>query len=240
VVKVQKMKRSDSLPNLFLETAIQIIIQEESRRAGNGMKICPDIYEIAFDSVSKSFYIFQEMLDIEMKQDFIFNAGKLTASQIADVFTQIAIKLNWLYDNLEFNHRDMKSDNIMFKYDPSGNREVFFIDFGLSCLTYRGIRIKTKNYFQNQKCFEETRDMSFILYDIYTLDPKMFPKPLGDVIRGILYFKVKGQPCNLVGERCDARKLDFQDYYDLLDMSYVYNPNATTDLVIEKMAPFIE
>jgi len=240
VVKVQKMKRSDSLPNLFLETALQIIIQEESKRLNAGFKVCPDIYEIGFNPTDKTFYIFQEKIDVEMKNDFIYNASKFTAGQIADILTQIAVKLNWLYDNLEFNHRDMKSDNIMFKMDPEGNRQIYFIDFGLSCLTYRGIRVKTKNYFQQEKCFEETRDMTFLLYDIYTLDPRMFPKDLGDVIRGMLYFKVKGQPCNMVSGRCDGKKLEFRDMYDELNLSYVFNPNATTDKVVEKMAPFLE
>jgi hypothetical protein len=140
----------------------------------------------------------------------------------------------------------MKSDNIMIKYkpNPSGGenlKDIYFIDFGLSCLTYRGIRIKTKNYYQQEKCFLETRDMSFLLYSIYILNPKIFPKDMGDVVRDMLYFKVKKQSCNLVSEKCDNKKLEFQDIgYDLLNLSYIFNPNATTDMVIEKMKPFIK
>ena len=242
VVKVQKMKRTDKLPDLLLETVIQIILQEESKRLDAGFKVCPDIYEIGFNQKDKNFYIFQEKLDIELENDFIFNNSTLKAKDYADIFIQISYKLNWLYDNLEFNHRDMKSDNIMIKYGTKyqGSREIYFIDFGLSCLTYRGIRIKTKNYFQQEKCFLETRDMSFLLYSIYIFSPKIFPKDMADVIRSMLYFKVKGQPCNLANEKCDDKKLDFSDNYDLLNLSYVFNPNATTDMVIEKMTPFLK
>jgi hypothetical protein len=245
VVKVQKMKRTDDLPNLFLETVIQIILQEESKRLEAGFKVCPDIYEIGYSSKDKNFYIFQEKLDIELENDFIYNYTKLTNRDYAQIFIEIAYKLNWLYDNLEFNHRDMKSDNIMIKYGPqskefpNGKREIYFIDFGLSCLTYRGIRIKTKNYFQQEKCFLETRDMSFLFYALYTLNSKFFSKELGDVIRSMLYFKVKGQNCNLASDKCDNKKLEFRDHYDLLNLTYIFNPNATTDMIIEKMTPFL-
>lgn len=241
VVKVQKMKRSDKLPDLFLETVIQIILQEESKRLNAGFKVCPDIYEIGYSDKDKSFYIFQEKIDIELENDFIYNHHKMKSKDIADIFIQVAYKLNWLYDNLEFNHRDMKADNIMIKYKPNGSKDIYFIDFGLSCLTYRGIRIKTKNYYQQEKCFQETRDMSFLLYSIYILNPKLFPKDIGDVVRDMLYFKVKKQSCNLVSEKCDNKKLGFQDIgYDLLNLSYIYNPNATTDMIIERLSPFLK
>jgi len=242
-VKVQKLKRSDSLPDLFLETAIQIILQEETLRLNAGFKICPDLYEIGFSAKDKAFYIFQEKIDEEFENYMINNHTKLKSYDIADIVIQVAYKLNWLYDNLEFNHRDMKTDNIMLKYGPSGYngpKTVYLIDFGLSCLTYRGIRIKTKNYYQQEKCFQETRDMSFLLFSMYDLNPKIIPKDIGDVIRSMLYFRVKGQPCNLVGGRCDGKKLSFGDNYDLLNLDYVYNPETTTDVVIEKLTPFLK
>jgi peptidoglycan hydrolase-like protein with peptidoglycan-binding domain len=96
VVKVQKMKRTDKLPDLFLETVIQIILQEEARRLEAGFKVCPDIYEIGYNDKEKNFYIFQEKIDIELEKDFIYNYSKLKSKDFAEIFIEIAYKTKLL------------------------------------------------------------------------------------------------------------------------------------------------
>jgi alpha-tubulin suppressor-like RCC1 family protein len=241
VCKIIKLRSKQEIPNTLKEAAVNIIVQEEAKRLNFesefGSKLCPEIFEFAYDG-DKTLYIFQEKLDQTFRKEF--ENKKLTSAEIANMFTQLAIKLNWLYDQLEFNHRDLKSDNVMIKYGPDGYREVVLIDFGFACMTYRGIRIKASPYFEGDKCFQETRDMTFLLYELYTHDFRMFPRNIGEIIRDMLNFKVRGQTCDLVKGKCDGLDVSWEDIYDLLNKSYVYNPKATTDVVIEKMAPFLK
>ena len=238
VCKIIKLRSKQEIPYTLLETAVNIIIQEEAKRLGFGSKLCPSIYEFAYNG-DKTIYLFQEKLDNTIRKEF--ETKRLSSKEIADMFTQLAVKLNWLYDELEFNHRDMKSDNVMIKYSPDKKqREVVLIDFGFACMTYRGHQIKASQYFLKDKCFQETRDMTFLLYELYTHDTNRFPKDIGEVIRKMLRFTVRGQTCDLYKGFCDGEKVEWEDIYDLLNKSYVYNPNATTDVVIEKMAPFLK
>jgi hypothetical protein len=238
VCKIIKLRSKQEIIYTLLETVVNIIIQEEAKRLNFNSKLCPIIYEFAYNG-DKNIYIFQEKLDNTLRKEF--QNKRLTSKEIADIFTQLAVKLNWLYDELEFNHRDMKSDNIMIKYSPDKKyREVVLIDFGFACMTYRGHRIKASQYFLKDKCFQETRDMTFLLYELYTNDMKRFPRDIGEIIRRMLRFKVRGQTCDLYKGFCDGEEVTWDDIYDLLNKSYVYNPNATTDVIIEKMAPFLK
>jgi alpha-tubulin suppressor-like RCC1 family protein len=245
VCKIVKLRSKQEIPYILLETAVNIIIEEEVKRLRFGYdpktnsfaKLCPSIYEFAYNG-DKNLYLFQEKLDTTIRKEF--ETKRLTSKEIADIFTQLAIKLNWLYDELEFNHRDMKSDNIMVKYGPNGLRDVILIDFGFACMTYRGHQIKASPFFEKDKCFQETRDLTFLLYELYTQEFKKFPRDIGEVVRNMLRFKVRGQTCDLFKGYCDREKVEWDDIYDLLNKSYVYNPNATTDIVIEKMAPFLK
>jgi alpha-tubulin suppressor-like RCC1 family protein len=244
VCKIIKLRSKQEIPNTLKEAAVNIIVQEETKRLNFesefGSKLCPEIFEFAYDG-DKTLYIFQEKLDQTFRNEF--ENKRLTPAEIANMFTQLAIKLNWLYDQLEFNHRDLKSDNVMIQYRPDGSREVVLIDFGFACMTYRGNRIKASPYFEGDKCFQETRDLTFLLYELYmhTLEQRKFlPRDIGEVIRDMLVFKVRGHVCDLVKGKCDSRNVEWEDIYDLLNKSYVYNPKATTDVVIEKMAPFLK
>jgi alpha-tubulin suppressor-like RCC1 family protein len=244
-----KRFRPDILEGNIQEVAVQLIIQEENKRLNPGFRVCGEIYEIAVDPIKKQFYIFQEKLDLPF-DDYV---EKMRPSNImfADLMIQMAEKLNWMYDNLEYNHRDFKDDNAMVKFTGSkeSSPEFLLIDFGFSCLTYRGVRIKVKTgYFgETEKCFLETRDITFMLFTVYkhamrkrSLSPEMLK-----TLRSMLIFKVKGKTCNVADQNCPfERNISEEqwqhDLYDILNIDYVYNPNATTDKLIEKMAPYLE
>jgi alpha-tubulin suppressor-like RCC1 family protein len=241
--------RPDILEGNIQEVSVQLIIQEENKRLNPGFRVCGEIYEVAVDPVKKIFYIFQEELDLTF-DDYV-EKMKPSNEVFASLMIQMAEKLNWMYDNLEYNHRDFKDDNAMVKFQSSQEAvpEFLLIDFGFSCMTYRGVRIKVKTgYFgDTEKCFQETRDITFMLFTVYkharktmSLSPEMLK-----VLRSMLIFKVKGKTCNVADKACPYEKSpeleNWQhDLYDILNLDYVYNPNATTDKVIEKMTPFLE
>lgn len=240
--------RPEILEGNIQEVAVQLIIQEENKRLNPGFRVCGEIYEIAIDPIKKQFFIFQEKLD--MTFDKYVEKMKPSNAIFADTMIQMADKLNWMYDNLEYNHRDFKDDNAMVKFTGSESApEFLLIDFGFSCLTYRGVRIKVKTgYFgETEKCFQETRDITFMLFTVYkhamknrSLSPEMLK-----TLRSTLIFKVKGKTCNVADQDCPfERNISEQnwqwDLYDILNIDYVYNPNATTDKLIEKMSPYLE
>jgi hypothetical protein len=238
--KIINLKSRQEIPGIIQEAMINIIIENEARRLGYKEKLCPLIYEFAYNG-DKTLYLIQEKLDITLR-DLI--ESRLTSPQLSDMFVQCAEKLNWLYDHLEFNHRDFKSDNIMIKFNQKKVPDIVFIDFGFCCMTYRGIRIKVSPYFgKKPKCFLETRDMSFLFYELYQFDRQYMPKEIVYTLKQLLRFNVKGASCDLTNGfgKCDGENLtQFQDAYDLLNLSYVYNPNVTTDLVIAKFSKFLK
>jgi alpha-tubulin suppressor-like RCC1 family protein len=236
--KIFNLRSRQEIPGIIQEAMFNIIIENEAKRLGYEDKLCPAIFEFAYNG-DKTLYLIQEKLDIAL---YKIIEKKLVNEQLADLIVQIAEKLNWLYDHLEFNHRDFKSDNIMIKYRQDGTPEIVFIDFGFCCMTYRGIRIKVSPYFSKKpKCFLETRDMTFLFHELYTspsTSPYM-PREVGYMMKQMLRFKVKGQACDLAGGLCEGKKNVWPSIYDTLNVSYLYNPNVTTDMVIEKFSKFL-
>ena len=236
--KIINLKSRQEIPGIIQEAIFNIIIENEARRLGYEEKLCPAIYEFAYNG-DKTIYLFQEKLDITLLK---LIEKRLDNRQLSDLIVQLAEKLNWLYDHLEFNHRDFKSDNIMIKYRPDGTPEIVFIDFGFCCMTYHGIRIKVSPYFSKKpKCFLETRDMTFLFHELCT-NPgvtRYLPREAGYMMKQMLRFKVKGQSCDLGGGLCEGKKNIWPEIYDTLNVSYIYNPNVTTDLVIEKFSKFL-
>jgi alpha-tubulin suppressor-like RCC1 family protein len=243
-----KSFESNILEKNIQEVVVQVIIQEETKRLNPGFRMCGDIYEVAIDPIKKQFYIFLEKLDVNFSE--YIEDNKPSAAVFANLMIQMAEKLNWLYDNLEFNHRDFSDANAMVKFMDSKRDSVpefLIIDFGFSCLSYRNVRIKVKEFFEEEKCFQETRDITFFVYNVFrhASRERSLPIEVLKVLQKMLIFKVKGKTCNLAREYCPFEKSKKpekwrDDLYGILNQDYVYNPNATTDKLIEYMTPFLE
>lgn len=234
LINIRKEKdKQQVIYNFLLETVVQIIIQEEAQKQNPPMKVCGQIYEVAYNKEKQALYIFQEKLDFDLSKKI---GQRLSVSEFSSILIQLASKLNWLYDRLEFNHRDMHIGNVMIKGD-----EVILIDFGRCCLSYRGYRLKTFEYFDFEKCFEETRDLTQLLYSIYEDKEKYIPYELKPVIKNMLKFKVKGYTCDLINLRCGYEPFHkYDDIYELMNENYIYNPKATTDQVIKIFTPYLK
>lgn len=64
-------------------------------------------------------------------KDRLLEEGKLTEKVTADILYQVISATNHLHEN-GIAHRDLKAENIMFKYADRDNNEIKLIDFGLS------------------------------------------------------------------------------------------------------------
>lgn len=72
-----------------------------------------------------------EYCEGEELQKRIINQGKMSEPVAADIIYQTISAINHLHMN-GIIHRDLKAQNIMFKYADKDNLEIKIIDFGLS------------------------------------------------------------------------------------------------------------
>jgi hypothetical protein len=161
--------------NTLLESLSQIIVHDTTE----GVRF-PEInlqgpfaskfYLLGSDT--DSLYIVSEALD-----DTVLNRlfPKIPGEQIRTpakgqlfktAILQISKIYEYLYDNLQFLHRDSKPDNIMYKI-IDGRIHVRLIDFGLSCMTYHNVNIQTdQTYWGIMHCNSRIRDMYTFLWQI--------------------------------------------------------------------------
>jgi alpha-tubulin suppressor-like RCC1 family protein len=229
------------LNNVVLETIIQIILQLETRRLNPGFRVCGDIYEVASDFQRNRVLIFQEKLNYDLIDYVRSKKEKLEDKDMANIIIQAAKILDFLGRKYNYNHRDLKYDNIMVKI-VNNDPEVLLIDFGFSCMTYRGHRIKVKNYNEDEVCYRETRDLTFLLYRLFSKEDvrKYTSALMQKTIKKILSFNVKGFACDLENQECGAEAFNEPaDMYDILNRDYVENKNASPKAVIKAMEKFL-
>ena len=154
--KIKKTSRSSERGLIITEAVIQILIVLESEGLTSG-PFCPRIFYIAEDP--KSYYIIMEKMQWTL---YDFLKSPRSDADYCRPLRQIASILNILNEKLSFNHRDLKSDNIMYNAGSSYK----LIDFGLSCITYRGIKISCTSSAVST-CDKVTRDISSLLFNFY-------------------------------------------------------------------------
>lgn len=119
---------------------------------------------------------------------------KKNEETMIDVFLQLAFFLNLVQENLRFNHRDLKINNLLIRsHDaswsrkltlPNGNQysclnDIVFIDFGFACIACdkdspnpRGTRIGAGSWFRPEHdCFKEGRDIAQFIYSVHSSFP---------------------------------------------------------------------
>jgi serine/threonine protein kinase len=156
-------------------------------------------------------------------------------------FKEISKILEFFQRTLEFNHRDMKGNNIMYIKNASGKRMIKLIDFGFSCLKWGNMSIRGGDYFKaSTTCFRRGRDMAQLMY--YAL--QYFPPismPLRQYLIEMLKAEVAGEPCS-VGEGCiyhgKALVRDYMNAYNFYNRANVVSPFASPTAVFAHMERF--
>lgn len=180
----------ENVKNLVLfEAIIQIVIVTVSKsitipEINLVGPFAPEMYFIIEDA--EHYFLIQERMEHDLIS--LFN-GKfsLDDNTIKIVFTQLSAILKFLYEKLNFNHRDLKLNNIMFTY-VARKMNIRLIDFGLSCIENAdGLKIlPVENVFKY--CFKQSRDLSSLLHDflsdgyIGTYNRKLY-----EILRKLLY-----------------------------------------------------
>jgi hypothetical protein len=225
---IVKYIAGSAMRDVIKEALVQVIIVEQTQttvKLGGALTgpFAPRVYDIGYNAPFKVCYIFSERLPQTLQHFWINSlAGKSVdaASHIvAQMVMKISIMLNELYNSLELNHRDLKSDNCMVRM-VGGQPQPCLIDFGFSCIKYGERRIDC-NMTRFQYCALRRRDMSQLLYEMNRYYPSM-PDPVKDIIKDILTFPRNGRVCKMTQKTCIqgwANTYDFMNHKE-------QNPNG--------------
>lgn len=161
------------------EVLVQILIYESTKdmvfpEIGLQGPFCPRFF--CFGKSKDKIYILMERLDAEIitllsNKKHVSHWSLAPAKIVRETTVQIAKILGILYNKLQFNHRDFKPDNIMYKI-IDGKINVRLIDFGFSCLTYKNLKLYSTNpgtySTKLHHCKSRSRDMhSYFYYLMY-------------------------------------------------------------------------
>ena len=233
------------------EVLAQILIYESTKdmvfpEIGLQGPFCPRFF--CLGKSNDKIYILMERLDAELIT-LLANKKKekhwaLAPAKVIKVTTvQIAKILGVLYNKLQFNHRDFKPDNIMYKI-IDGKMNVRLIDFGFSCLTYKNLKLhsKTPSTYSTrlQHCSSRSRDMHSYFYYLmyYTEYSKIQDCPLKRILK-VLCDTDSPAPRNwtetyLAYNEANANNspkkspnLDFDVLYYLFNELVLSNPNRS-------------
>ena len=168
--------RKDDIQGFLTEIIIQIILLETSKDQPNGPYV-PHIYKVGFTKSTKNGYIVSELM-YRTVRDLIKTESKEKNNMIVpELIRQIATILDFFGEKLEFNHRDCKSDNLMYVKDKNGNRRFKLIDFGYSCLKWNNLQIRGKIAKLSGACYRKGRDLAQLMYELwhyFQLSPELY------------------------------------------------------------------
>jgi Protein kinase domain len=238
---VIKIINGSSVRSLVQESIIQILIVEYTKglvrpEVGLVGPYAPYLYEIAWDPVTKTCYIFSEkmrattMSIIRSRKD---NPVELT-SVTTKLLSQICVIMKDLWHLIKFNHRDFKTDNCMYVRDAQGNIQTRLIDFGFSCLQI-GKNHATGGGMTFRHCSLEGRDLTQYIYELYKYQPATVA--LRDVYKALLTFPIKGNTCYM-WNKCRGMK-EWRNTYGFLNDDTIINPNGTPEVVGAVISAFM-
>ena len=238
--KLSTLKELDELMN---EVIIQIILAEGSKGEPNGPYV-PKIYNVSYDPVKKEGYILCEMMRNTLKNLIDVLGRSDNDIIIPDALEQIAHVLQFFGDKYQFNHRDLKCDNIMYKKIPSGQRKYVLIDFGFSCLTWEGLKIQGTSYFSpSATCFKRERDLAQLSYYILNYHREILSLSLKSWLQQVLVTDVGSHTCSL-GNGCmiGAKKVirSWANIYNYLNKPTVIPKFTNPKTFTRKVKRFIE
>lgn len=193
--EIAHSKLADYEYDIIQEAFIQILVYEASKdlkypEINLEGPFAPRFFLFGKDDTN--YYIVSERMDGDV-QHFVDGVKTIpTAGFMKTSTTQIAKILTVLYDKIKYNHRDLKSDNIMYKM-INGKINIRLIDFGFSCLSYKSLRLSALSddiYAHMLHCDSNIRDMHQYLYNLYNFtyyhDKKSIKCPIRRIFEALI------------------------------------------------------
>ena len=230
VVKEMKYEDEGDFKATLLETIIQIIVVKETEGSEHtewnpSLKgpFAPRVYDFGYDSSTGKAFIFAEKMRKTIRTLISGWVGSANSGKdMAMTLGKIAGVLSELYTKLAFNHRDFKSDNIMYKKNSKGYT-LRLIDFGMSCMTWNGIHLQAAStlFPTSHTCYRPSRDLSALFFEISDYVNSHLSKETRNLLHEFVILRVNGKNMNMLKE------LDWSNTYNFLNRKNVENPKAT-------------
>jgi len=220
IKRVLNVRTHLMMRNFITESVMQIILQRESAGQPNGPYV-PEIYTIGFDSGAKEGYICSQLMNNTLKALTDANVPEINDSIIPNAIKQVASILKFFGSRLEFNHRDLKGDNVMYIRDNDAQPIFKLIDMGHSCLTWNGLKLTGSAYYGASACFKKDRDLAQLLLYLHNFTQNVSPRLRGH-IRALLQANVAGDHTCNVTAGCPANGLtNWSTSYKFIDRANV-------------------
>jgi serine/threonine protein kinase len=190
--KMYALKRVKKTDDVFSEIVQQILVVNTTKDLVNG-PYAPELYAVGYNSETDEMYILSELMEITAWDEIMSNTLTENDIMIPLMLKHISAQLDTLQTLLRFNHRDLKTNNLMFKTNPDGLSVVKFIDFGFSCMTWNGIPIHSGNHMDFSKCFRKTRDISQLIACILFFHKDVLSAKLKRELGKLIKIKYRGK-----------------------------------------------
>ena len=236
-IKVQKYTSPEEFQDFVKEAIMNIILENASQTQPHGPYV-QRFYEIAHGALHKLIFMRIEVLDGTLADLIDAHTPDENDTLIPNVLQQIAVISEFLQTNLAMNHRDMKSNNIMYSMHGVIPR-VKLIDLGFSCMTYKGIHISGGGIFPStHTCNRKSRDLSFLLMELLLdFTDKMSPK-LYETLRELVKFKTHHSECQMNSFCPQEGFREWVNSYTFLNRKNIENPHTTPKEIKTQMSEF--
>jgi serine/threonine protein kinase len=238
-VKVQKYESASVFQETVLEAIMNIILMTVSESKPNGPYV-QRIYEIAYDPLRRQIYMRIEMLDGTLGDLLLENTIEENDTALPKILLQIGTILDFFHTAVGMNHRDLKSDNIMYSM-KNGKPRIKLIDLGLACMTYKNIHFATSTIFPStHACNRKSRDLSFLVLELLLDFADRMNSPLYETLRESVRFNIRGTECRL-NRYCPHEGFrQWLNSYEFLNRADVENPRTSPKELRKRMLGFLE
>jgi hypothetical protein len=226
IMKVVDVQSSKEIRDVLGEAIMNILLYEGTAFEPNGPYV-PNVYEIGITPDKKSVCVRYERLDDILTAYIEKHSVLENEILIPQILIQIIDMCELLETKFQFNHRDLKSDNIMYVL-KDGKPQWRFIDLGASCMKWNGYTIDSKSIFKSERpCIHMGRDLTFLLTEL-VIDIRNISNSLRNLLRSFITFPIRGEICALNSFQCKHVKYrSWNNIYDLLNNSNIINPNIS-------------
>ena len=170
------------------------------------------------------------------------NAGN--DNEVLDLLEQVAIILQKAQSTCEFNHRDLKANNIMYK-TVNGKKQYLLVDFGFSCATFDGKKFEGSDFFPpGQQCLRPSRDLAFLIYKTYLQFHMILTPKMKSFFDALLTIPAPAKECRMLkgcaGTPAFKNRVEAAEDYTFLNTDGTDNPKTTPEGLLNEIKAYRE
>jgi hypothetical protein len=234
---IKNVKSGVDLTDMLKEVIQQIIVSNATEGLPNG-PFAPKLHLCAYNEYINEAFIVSDVMENTVWNLISAQTHDENDASIPYILEQASIQLRTLQDLLQFNHRDLKTNNIMYKTNADGTLNIKMIDFGYTCLTWNGLFISGGDYFRTSTtCLRPTRDISQLITSMLWFHAQYISTKMKNRLKSLIKaeHKQKGQTKNLT-----KFMKHWSNSYKLLNTNNVHIESGTPKIVFDEMKRFVE